>query len=60
MRAAARHHCARTHCEHSAVFPLLWKSIMHWMSWLFSSSNCTHLHHVLKQGGFQATEGEGR
>lgn len=29
-----------TYCEHSAVFPLLWKSIIHWISWLFSSSNC--------------------
>lgn len=29
-----------TYCEHSAVFPLLWKSIIHWISWLFSSSSC--------------------
>lgn len=44
---AKEHNFVRTHCEHSAVFPLLWKSIIHWMSWLFSSSNCTYLHHVL-------------
>lgn len=39
--------CEGTHCEHSAVFPLLWKSMMHWISWLFSSSNWggkTHKH----------------
>lgn len=28
-----------TYCEHSVVLPLLWKSIIHWISWLFSSSN---------------------
>ena len=29
-----------TYCEHSAVLPLLWKSIIHWIRWLFSSSSC--------------------
>lgn len=47
------------YCEHSAVLPLLWKSIIHWISWLFSSSNCkrksrfiSHVHNNLNWATF--------